>query len=208
MNTTANLLSGILALLLPISVFADPKPAPPSQRILVTLQVVEVPSTIPISVSGTHPASELYKTLLQAPGAEATEISVVTPADFPGSAQYSRVLAFTAQDHGVPSLGVVTAPTALAATPHVNLNGTITVHLNMEVTSLVPSAASITAGAVPNTTSQQMTTTHTFTSGETVLLGRALHTSPTGNISGGNEVKEWLEFVTVQILPDEKTAAR
>jgi len=208
MKTTASLLSGILALLLPVSIFAAPKPTVNPPRIRVTLQALEIPAgTAPVTVSDTIPASEVYKSLLLNDGTEATEISVQTPADFPGTAQYSRVFAYTATENGKPSLNLLTAPTTLEAMPHVNPDGTITVRLNMEITSFVSSALTL-GHAVPETTSQRMTTTRTFTSGKTILFNATLQTAPSGNTGKGTESKELLQFVTVTILPNEKTAAR
>lgn len=212
LKITAGLISSALTLCLPLTVSADPKPAPPPPRILVTYQVLEVPGNTPISVSNAQPVSEVYKTLLQTPGAEATEISVVTPADFPGSAQYSRVLTFTAQDHGKPSR-LISAPTTLEATPHINPDGTITVQLKTEVTRVAPAIDN----SVPPTNSESWQSKQTFKNGETRMFGTLFEFTSMKLLVGNNpeilaenkeliasQNRESVQFVTVTILPSAR----
>jgi len=204
LKVTAGLVLSTFAVCLPLTVFADPKPAPPLPRILVTYQVLEVPGDTPVSVSDTQPASEVYKILLQTPGAEATEISLQIPADFPGTAQYNRVLTFSAQYHGKPTHSFLDVPTSLQATPHINPDGTITVQLKTEVTR----AASAIDDEVPLTNSESWQSKQTFKSGETRMFGSTVRVTPDDKSGTMPQNKELLEFVTVTILPNEKTAQR
>lgn len=217
LKTATPIILGIFALCLSHAVSADPTPAANAPRVLVMLQVVQVPSTMPISVSDTHPASELYKTLLQMPGAEATEISVQTTAGFPAEARYNRVLTFSTQDHGKPTRGFLDVPTSLEATPHINPDGTITVQLKTEVTRVAPAIGD----EVPLTNGDFWQSKQTFKNGETRMFGvgpeftsmRGLVGSDPKTLARNKELaasqnKLLVPFVTVTVLPGEKIAQR
>ena len=188
MKIAFSLAVALLALLLPCTGQAAPKPAPP--RILVTLRVLEIPSDTPITLdAGLDSARHVYDTLLEKAGSEAIEVSVLTPSEFTGMAAYNRLVVNTFQSHGKVKRVILSAPNSLEATPHINADGTITVTLKTEVSQ------------VPSTAIHSMTATRTFRSGGTLLLGGlsrgflvdSPHTTPSE--------MALLQFVTVTLLP-------
>ncbi len=207
----AALVTGTFALCLLSPVVADPKPAVRLPRILITLRVFEVPDNVPIPASGPVPvsisgpltASSIYTGILQNAQGEITEVSVQAPADFSGAAFYNRMLPFPVQEQGKATQIFVPLPTSLEATPHVNKDGTITVRLKMEVTRPAPTVT----GAVPQTTSQSMQTTLTLKNGDTRIFATTVQNTQTDKPSQPSS-KVILQFVTVTILPDEKTVAK
>lgn len=198
MKTTLAPALGLLAVLLPPAVQAAPQPTATPQRILVTLQAVEVHgSTAQRLILGPFPAPGVYDALLKSEGSEATEISVQTPNDSPGVARYSRFVAFTVHDQGKAVRSFMTAPTSLEATPHINTDGTITVDLKWEVTRVAPAAVD----TVPMTTTQSMTTRRTFKSSQTLVFGGTASTTSSGKPGEAPVMTESLQFVTVTVLP-------
>ena len=180
----------VLTQIAPAFAQAVPQATPPAPRFRVTLEAVEVSGDTSYSVTpGPEPAAGVLEQMLKAGGAELTEVSLITPNDFSGSAASSQLFVFTAQDQGKPTLGFVRVPTSLEALPHLNPDGTITVGLKIMVSHTVPATASM----APVTTSQSLTTKQTFKDGGTKLFGGAA-------LPGK---KSLLMFVTVrQILPN------
>lgn len=216
MKITVSLVSSALALCLAQTIFADPKPVPTPQQVLITYQVLQVPGGTGIPVSTSSTASEFYKSALQnIKETEATEISVQTTADFPAEARYNRILTFSAQDHGKPTRVFLDVPTRLQAVPHINPDGTITVQLKTEITRPAPAVPN----EVPLTNSAFWQTTQTFKSGEIQMFG-TLFEVRSGTLFVGNspkilaenkaliasDYKQFIQFVTVTVLPAEKTA--
>jgi len=159
----------VLTLTAPSLVQAAPQAAPPPPRFCITLEAVEVSGDTSYSVTpGPEPAAGVFEEMLKK-GVELTEVSLVTPNDFSGSAESSQLIVYSAQDQGKPTLGFVRVPTFLEALPHLNPDGTITVSLKIMVSHTVPAAA----GMAPVTTSQLMTTKQTFKDGGTLLFGGA-----------------------------------
>jgi hypothetical protein len=210
LKLTASLISGALALCLPLTVLAEQKAAPPPPRILVTYQVLEVPGDTTIPVTDTQPASEVYKTLMQIPSAEATEISLQTPAGFPGTVRYNRVLTFSAQDHGKPTRVFLDLPMSLEATPHINPDGTITVQIKTEITHAAPTIGD----EVPLINGESWQSKQTFKNGEIRLFAPG-DTFTSMRLFAGNDPKTlaknkelialqnkvFVPFVTVTVLP-------
>lgn len=187
-------------------------PVDPKSRIVVTLQVVRARAGVLEALEKTYTNGPvkyalLYRALLGQAG-KATEMSLRTTNDVPGAAQYSRILAFTSRDHGRPAQSFVTLSTSLEATPHINGDGTITVRLKTEAADTLPSDAPAKTDATPSVTTQRMTTTRTFLSGETALLVApakiSLITTPRSSGADTTDSKEvTLEFATVTALPPE-----
>lgn len=204
MKTILAAAAGLLAVLLPAAGQSAPQPPAPPARILVTLQAVEVHGGAAQQlVLGPFPAPGMYDALLKSEGSEATEISVQTPNDSPGVARYSQFVTFTTHDQGKAVRNVMTAPTSLEATPHINTDGTITVDLKWEVTRVAPAAGD----TIPMTTTQSMTTRRTFKSSQTLLFGGTALTAPGSKPGEAPAMTESLQFVTVTLLPG-KVAAR
>lgn len=167
----AVLISALVVLIqtAPSFVQAAPQAAPPPPRFCITLEAVEVSGDKDYSVTpGPEPAAGIFEEMLKK-GVELTEVSLVTPNDFSGSAQSRQLVVYSAQDQGKPTLGFVRVPTFLEALPHLNPDGTITVGLKIMVSHTVPAAA----GLAPVTTSQSLTTKQTFKDGGTKLFGGA-----------------------------------
>ena len=179
-----------LAQIAPALAQAAPQAAPPAPRFRVTLEAVEVSGDTSYSVTpGPEPAAGVLEQMLKQGGVEMTEVSVVTPNDFAGSAEFNQVIGFTYEDKGKPTVGMLRVPTSLEALPHLNPDGTIKVGLKIMVSHSLPLAGSV----IPSTVNQSLTTTKTFKDGGSLLLGGT-------TISGQ---KQMLMFVTVrQILPD------
>lgn len=150
-----------------------------------------------ISFWGLFQLPVCYDALLKSEGSEATEISVQTPSDSPGVARYSQFFTFTTHDQGKAVRNVMTAPTSLEATPHINADGTITVDLKWEVTRATPAAVD----TVPMTTTQSMTTRRTFKSSQTLVFGGTASTTSGGKPGEAPVMTESLQFVTVTVLP-------
>lgn len=215
---TVGLISGTFALCLPQIVFGDSQPTSTPQRVLITYQVLEVPGNTGIPVSTSATAAGFYKSALQnVKNSEATEISVETPADVAGAVRNSRVLTFSVQDHGKTQQAFLDVPTSLEATPHINTDGTITVQLKTEVTRAAPTVAD--AGLVPLTNGSSWQSKQTFKNGETRMFGTLFEFTSTRGFVGNDpktqaknkEIiaslnKEFVQFVTVTVLPTAKTA--
>lgn len=170
MKTTLISAFVVLTQIAPAFAQAAPQAAPPTPRFCITLEAVEVSGDTSYSVTpGPEPAAGVLEQMLKKGGVELTEVSLVTPNNFSGSAESSQLVLYTAQDQGKPTLGSVRVPTSLEALPHLNPDGTITVGLKTMVSHTAPAAA----GLAPVTTSQSLTTKQTFKDGGTLLFGGA-----------------------------------
>lgn len=193
MKTTLISALVVLTQMAPSFAQAAPQAAPPPPRFRVTLEAVEVSGDGTYSVTpGPEPAVGALEERLKKGGADMTEVSLVTPNDFAGSAEFNQVIGFTYDNKGKPTVGMLRVPTSLEALPHLNPDGTIKVGLKIMVAHTLPLAGSV----IPSTVNQSLTTTKTFKDGGTLLLG--------GSTLSGQ--KQMLMFVTVrQILADHST---
>ena len=192
-----------LALFAP-GVSAAPTSAPPPARVEVTLTVIQVPDAVNVDAVnvdlGPNSASGVYTDMMVNHAAEATEISLVTPTDFPGTAQYSRTFVYTTVEHGKPQKNFYAAPTRLEATPHVNTDGTITVRLTTQATLILPANLKVEAAGPPLTQNRGLITTRTFRSGQMIVFGDTVR-DVLGHAAGGTDTEQQiLQFVQVRLL--------
>ena len=180
-------------------VSAAPASAPPA-RVEVTLTLIQVPDSVSVEI-GPQSGSDVYTDMMVNHAAEATEISLVTPTDFPGTAQYSRTFVYTTVEQGKPQKNFYAAPTRLEATPHVNADGTITVRLTTQATLILPTNLKVGADGPPLTQNRGLTTTRTFRSGQMIVFGDTVR-NVLGHAAGGTDTgQQILQFIQVRLLP-------